>query len=277
MEIFWREIGANNPGEVELRVYRRRNLQQQHEQTPQIVVPENAEVPSSFLDPSSASASSSGGSTPNISIPPITVRRTSRIHAGKPLGCWETYIANYISYNSISPAYKSFLASLHSVPVPNNWQVAKQDPRWLSAMKEELQALEKNDTWELVKLPDGKRAVGCKRVYTLKKTPEGKIDRYKARLVAKGYSQTYGIYYDETFAPVAKMSTVRTLMSCAVNFNGPLHQLDVKNAFLHGDLQEEVYMEIPPGFATCQTDGKVCKLKKYLYGLKKSPICACCS
>jgi hypothetical protein len=90
-------------------------------------------------------------------------------------------------------------------------------------------------------------------------------------LVAKGSSQTYGIDYDETFAPVAKMSTVRTLISCAANYDWPLYQLDVKNAFLHGYLQEEVYMEIPPGFATDQTKGKVLKLEKSLYGLKPSP------
>ena len=138
-------------------------------------------------------------------------------------------------------------------------------------MKEEILSLQKNKTWELVHLPRGKKAVGCKWVFTVKQTPEGKVDRYKARLVAKGYSQTYGIDYDETFAPVAKMSTVRTLISCAANFGWPLHQLDVKNAFLHGDLQEEVYMKIPPGFANEQTLGKVCKLKKSLYGLKQSP------
>ena len=84
--------------------------------------------------------------------------------------------------------------------------------------------------------------VGCKWVFTVKQTPEGKVDRYKARLIAKGYSQTYRIEYDETFAPVTKMGMVRTLISCAANFGWPLHQLDVKNAFLHGDLQKEVYI-----------------------------------
>jgi len=138
-------------------------------------------------------------------------------------------------------------------------------------MLEEFRALEKNKTWDLVKLPVGKKAVSCKWVFTVKQNPEGKVERYKARLVARGYSQTYGIDYDETFAPVAKMSTVRILISCAANFGWPLHQLDGKNAFLHGDLQEEVYMELPPGFSKPEINGKVCRLKKSLYGLKQSP------
>src|SRR5438270_10398710 len=128
-------------------------------------------------------------------------------------------------------------------------------------MQEELQ-VKKNDTWDIVSLLVGKRAIGCKWVYTIKQTSEGKVDRYKTRLVAKGYSQTYGIDYDETFAPVIKMNMVRTLVSCAANKGWPLHQLDVKNAFLHGDLQEEVYMELPSGFDMPQTNEKVCKLKK---------------
>ena len=100
---------------------------------------------------------------------------------------------------------------------------------------------------------------------------EGNVERYKSRIVSRGYNQTYAIDYDETFAPVAKMNTLRFLISCAANFGWPLHQLDVKNAFLHGDLKEEVYMDIPPGFSTSETAGKVCRLKKALYGLKQSP------
>ena len=108
-------------------------------------------------------------------------------------------------------------------------------------------------------------------MYTIKYNPEGKVDRYKARLVAKGYTQKYGVDYEETFAPVAKMNTIRMLISCAANLGWELHQLDVKNAFLHGNLQEEIYMHIPPGFNTTQTEGKALRLYRSLYGLKQSP------
>jgi hypothetical protein len=171
----------------------------------------------------------------------------------------------------VSPAYRTFIASLQGVSIPKDWRCTKQNPRWKEAMEEELHALMRNKTCELALLLEGKKVLGFKWIFTVKQTPQGKIDRYKARLVAKGYSQTYGIDYDETFAPVAKMGTVRTLISCAANFGWSLHQLDMKNAFLHGDLQEEVYMEIPPGFANEQTVGKICKIKKSLYGLKQSP------
>ncbi|KAI5327878.1 hypothetical protein L3X38_027274 [Prunus dulcis] len=109
-------------------------------------------------------------------------------------------------------------------------------------MTKETQALEKNQTWELVQLPEGNKPVGC-----IKHKPNGFIDRYKARLVAQGFTQTYGIDYQETFAQMAKINTIQVLLSLAKNFNSPLHQYDVKNAFLQGDLHEEVYTSLPPG------------------------------
>lgn len=101
--------------------------------------------------------------------------------------------------------------------------------------------------------------------------PNGTIERYKVRLVAKGYTQTYGIDYQETFAPVAKMNYVRILISVAINRDWPLLKLDIKNIFLHGDFEEEVYMRLPPGFQLSIGKGKVCHLKKAHYGLKQSP------
>jgi Reverse transcriptase (RNA-dependent DNA polymerase) len=145
-----------------------------------------------------------------------------------------------------------------------------QDSKWKKAMFEEIRALVKNDTWDMVPRPSNKNKVGCKWIYSTKHTPEGKINTFKARLVAKGYTQTYGVDYEETFAPVAKMNIVITLISCAVNLGWDLFQLDVKNAFLYGDLKEEVFMEIPPGFGNERLNGKVCRLKRSLYELKQS-------
>jgi Reverse transcriptase (RNA-dependent DNA polymerase) len=190
----------------------------------------------------------------SLSTPPdpLSIRMTTRINAGVPPDRYgfPHNIAQFVSYSHISHAHGVFIASLDIVSFPKSWQVVKEDPKWKTAMIEELEALVKNKTWELVSLPASKKAVGCKWVFTVKQNPEGRVECYKARLVANGYSQTYGIDYDETFAPVAKMSTVRTLVSLAANEGWKLHQLDVKNAFLHGDLLEEVYMEVPPGFGT---------------------------
>ena len=109
-----------------------------------------------------------------------------------------------------------------------------------------MNALERNQTWEIVELPKEKNPVGCKWVYTLKYKADGSLERYKARLVAKGYTQTFGIDYQETFAPVTKLNTIKILMFLVANQNWLLHQLDVKNMFLNGDLKE-VFMEILSG------------------------------
>ncbi|WKA00225.1 hypothetical protein VitviT2T_018605 [Vitis vinifera] len=160
----------------------------------------------------------------------------------------------------------------HNRAIPNSVQEALADPRWKTAMNEEMKSLQKNETWELVKCPPGKKPFGCRWIYTVKYKADGSLERFKARLVAKGYTQTYGIDYTETFAPVAKINTIRVLLSLAANLDWPLQQFDVKNAFLHGELSEEVYMDLPPGCMVSEKQcQKVCKLKKSLYGLKQSP------
>uniref|UniRef100_A0A2N9IRX0 Integrase catalytic domain-containing protein n=1 Tax=Fagus sylvatica TaxID=28930 RepID=A0A2N9IRX0_FAGSY len=140
----------------------------------------------------------------------------------------------------------SAFATLHE---PHTFREASSDPLWQQAMKEELDALLKTGTWDLVDLPAGKSAIGCKWVYKIKTRSDGTVDRYKARLVAKGFTQEYGIDYEETFAPVARLSSVRTLIVVSASRHWPLFQMDVKNAFLNGELTEEVYMQLPLGFS----------------------------
>ncbi|KAL0541081.1 hypothetical protein IC582_021112 [Cucumis melo] len=124
-------------------------------------------------------------------------------------------------------------------------------------------------TWDYVDLPPGKRPIGCKWIYKIKTHSDGTIEHYKTHLVAKGYSQEYGIDYEETFAPVARMTSVRSLLAAAAAKRWPLLQMDVKNAFLNGTLSEEVYMKPPPG--TSPPPHKVCLLRRVLYGFKQTP------
>ncbi|KAK8956599.1 hypothetical protein KSP39_PZI000178 [Platanthera zijinensis] len=179
-------------------------------------------------------------------------------------------LANYVSLHRLSPHLHTLATSLSSVAIPNSVQEALQHPGWRAAMEEEMSALWSNQTWSVVSLPPGQKPVGCKWVFVIKHAADGTIDRLKARLVARGFTQQEGLDYQETFSPVAKLNSVRVLISVAVHRRWPLFQLDIKNAFLNGDLQETVYMQQPPGFETTG-ESQVCHLRKALYGLKQSP------
>ena len=133
-------------------------------------------------------------------------------------------------------------------------------------MAEEIAALERTSTWDLVSPPSGVRPITCKWVYKIKTRSDGSLKRYKARLVARGFQQEHGRDYDETFAPVAHMTTVHSLLVVASVRRWSVSQLDVQNAFLNGKLSEEVYMQPPLWYSV--PDGMVCRLRRSLYGLK---------
>uniref|UniRef100_A0A2N9FFW3 Integrase catalytic domain-containing protein n=1 Tax=Fagus sylvatica TaxID=28930 RepID=A0A2N9FFW3_FAGSY len=149
-------------------------------------------------------------------------------------------------------------------------QSHKDKQSWMKAMHEEMDSLHKNNTYELVELPKGKKALRNKWVFKLKKDGE-KLVKYKARLVVKGFNQKQGIDFDEIFSPVVKMSSIRVILGLTASLDLELEQMDVKTAFLHGDLKEEIYMVQPEGFEAKGKEHKVCRLKKSLYGLKQAP------
>ncbi|GJW05934.1 ribonuclease H-like domain-containing protein [Tanacetum coccineum] len=156
-------------------------------------------------------------------------------------------------------------------PLPKSYRDAFNDPNWQNAMCDEYNALIKNNTWTLVPRPTDTNVVRCMWLFRHKYHADGTLSRYKARLVANGSTQIEGIDVDETFSPVVKPGTIRTVLSLATSRHWPIHQLDVKNAFLHGDLSETVYMHQPPGFRDSEHPDYVCLLQRSLYGLKQAP------
>eukprot|EP01018_Ginkgo_biloba_P040667 Gb_20537 [translate_table: standard] len=165
----------------------------------------------------------------------------------------------------------ALMAQVLNAEEPTTYEEASKEEKWVKAMDAGMQAVQKNQTWDLVRLPEGKQTIGYRWVFKTKYKSDGSVDKYKARLVAKGFKQKEGIDYQETFAPVAKMITIRVVIALAAQFQWELHQMDVKSAFLNGDLTEEVYMEQPPGFQVKGKESLVCRLKKDLYGLKQAP------
>lgn len=218
----------------------------------------------------------------------------------KPPVWMDSYSSNSVMSNvqtvlavinqEVASNFHCFLTSVTTNLDPTSYKQAVKSSHWIQAMNIELEALERNGTWVITELPAGKQAIGCKWIYKTKYKPDGTIDRFKSRLVILGCRQIQGIDYGETFAPVAKMATVRTLLAVAAIQNWVTHQMDVTNAFLHGDLDEEVYMELPQGYTgwgsritteslltsvtrKAAATRLVCKLVKSLYGLKQAPRC----
>ncbi|CAN1852203.1 Retrovirus-related Pol polyprotein from transposon TNT 1-94 [Linum perenne] len=212
----------------------------------------------------------------NTLVPTPALRRSTRERRA-PIHLLDYHLSNTVSrhslaasvsYANLSDEYRRFALSIITQQEPNSYGEAKNELCWVNAMKDELAAMEENHTWDLVPLPEGKRTVGCRWVYRIKYRSDGTVERHKARLVAKGFTQIYGIDFLDTFSPVAKINSVKTLLAVASIKGWHLQQMDVSNAFLHGDLDEEVYMQVPDGL-DCKP-GMCCKLRKSLYGLKQA-------
>jgi len=164
----------------------------------------------------------------------------------------------------------SYLVFLSSTK-PQNVKEACKDECWVKAMDEELEQIEKNNTWELVPRPKDKNVIGIKWIFKNKLNENGEVIRNKARLVCKGYVQQEGIDFEETFAPVARLKAIRMFLALSSFQKFKVFQMDVKSTFLNGDLEEEVYIEQPDGFIFGNDPNLICRLKKALYGLKQAP------
>ena len=159
---------------------------------------------------------------------------------------------------------------------PTSWKevMASTDKaKWIIAMEKEMESLHANEVWDLVELPKDRKAVDSKWVYKTKKSVNATIEKHKTHLVAQGFSQKYGQDYDESFSPVVRFESLRTIIALAVQNGLKLYQMDVTTAFLNGEPKEEVYMKQPEGYVVKGKEGLVCKLKKCIYGLKQSPRC----
>ncbi|CAL5322875.1 unnamed protein product [Camellia sinensis] len=208
--------------------------------------------------------------------PPIPINSIAiHLPLPTPSSTSNTHSMQTRSKSKLSSSLPSSSCFLTSSPVsstePLSYKSALTSPVWFQAMLDEYSALQMQHTWSLVPLPPHKQAIGCKWVFKLKKNSDGTVARHKARLVAKGFLQEHGIDFQDTFSPVAKQPTIRILLCLALHSNWSLKQLDISNAFLHGRLEEEVYMVQPPGFVDPSHPQLVCKLHKALYGLKQAP------
>ncbi|GJR35673.1 retrovirus-related pol polyprotein from transposon TNT 1-94 [Tanacetum coccineum] len=171
---------------------------------------------------------------------------------------------------SFGPDFVSFMVENE----PTSYREAvtsSEGQQWREAIKSEIESILQNHTWELVDLPPGCKALGYKWIFKKKMKADGTVDKYKARLVIQGFRQREGLDYFDTYSPVTRITSIRTIIAIAALRNLEIHQMDVKTAFLNGDLEEEIYMNQPEGFIAPGQEGKVCRLVKSLYGLKQAP------
>jgi hypothetical protein len=238
------------------------------------------------VHPAQAAASSAPAASPTPSMGAAAPVHPAQVVASSTAATGRTADTRPVSITPVANAHpmrtrgKTGMAqpvdrhNLHAVsmsPLPRAVRDALSDPNWRSAMQAEYDALLANDTWSLVARPPGVNVVTGKWIFRHKLLADGSLDRYKVRWVLRGFTQRPGVDYDETFSPVVKPATVRVVLSLALSQNWPIHQLDVKNAFLHGTLTETVYCVQLSGFVDSSHPDLVCRLNKSLYGLKQAP------
>ncbi|PNX94522.1 copia-type polyprotein [Trifolium pratense] len=185
----------------------------------------------------------------------------------RPPGWYSDYDTSIVDEESMNLVM--FGPCVHQGPI--NFEEAEKSQKWRKAMDDEIAAIERNNTWELTKLPKNARVIGVKWIYKTKVNDKGEVEKFKARLVAKRYAQRYGTDYKEVFAPVARWNTIRSLSAIAASNEWSVFQLDVKSAFLHGELNEIVYVEQPLGYVKKGKEDQVYRLHKALYELKQAP------
>ena len=253
--------GSNEPRKVDVEEIR--------VDIPPLFLPQEIIVPQPVQQVEENEQHNRGGSLPpeNIAIEnavkppqPAPLRRSQRER--RP-----AIIDDYVVYLQES----DFDIGIRKDPVSFSQAMESDDSsKWMEGMNEELKSMVHNGVWDLIELPNSCKPVGCKWVFKKKRDAKGNIERFKARLVAKGFTQKEGIYYKDTFSPVSKKDSLRIIMALVAHFDLELHQMDVKTAFLNGNLDEDIYMEQPEGFAKKGNEHLVCKLKKSIYGLKQA-------
>lgn len=198
-------------------------------------------------------------------VPHQPIRVSTRIGRGRPALSW--------AEESQLPTYAGLAAVGDTIEEPRTYREAIESPQvshWSVAMEEEMDSLKKNEVWDLMELPVGKKVIQSRWVFSLKRDSDGAVQRFKARLVAKGFTQRAGLDYEETYSPVVRHDSIRTVIALAAAMDLEIAQLDVKTAFLYGDLKEELYIAQPAGFILQDKEHLVCRLNRSLYGLKQA-------